>query len=190
MNITEIDTNTTNGSKPAFTVRFAEVPLEGIKGRIIRNPGYGGPKLSIYGWTWREDCGSNKKPRFKEALRDSIAAEGIRNPVVVYSTKEGDFLSFGGSRLAAAREMGLAGIPALVNDYSGRYDEYPEITPDNVRDLFTDVPEYLEFTDTGVDTHYSLERNRRHTYDPAGMTWCEGEDFIETEFKWIHDEQS
>ncbi len=185
MNITKIDTNTTNGKSLAYTVRYAEVPLEGILGRIIRNPGYGGPSLSIYGWTWRPDVSSHRKPLFQEALRDSIAEEGIRNPVVVYSTKEGDFLSFGGSRLRAARDAGLTTIPALVNDYVGRYSGCTEVTPDNVSDFFTDVPEYLEFTDTGVDTHYSLERNRREHYDPAGMDWCKGADFISTEFSWI-----
>jgi hypothetical protein len=184
VNITEIDTN--EADRPLeFTVRYANVELEGIKGRIIRNPNYGGPALSIYGWTWREDVSSHRKPLFQEALRDSIAAEGVRNPIVVYSTEEGDFASFGGSRLRAARDLELTHIPALVNDYSGRYDNCPEVTPDNVRQFFTDIPEYIEFTHTGVDTHYSLERNRRDHYDPAGMQWAEGADFIESEFSWI-----
>ena len=168
-----------------FTIRYAEVPLERIKGRIIRNPGYGGPTLSIYGWTWRPDVSTANKPLFQEALRDSITKEGIRNPIVVYSTEEGDFVGFGGSRLRAGRDAGLTTIPALVNDYSGLYSECPEVTPDNYSDFFTDVPEYIVFTDRGVDYHYSLERNRRDHYDPAGMAWCEGEDFIATEFSWI-----
>lgn len=184
MNITEIDTNEAKGDKP-FTVRYAEVPLEGIKGRIIRNPNYGGPKLSLYGWTWREDVSTHRKPMFQEALRDSIRKEGIRNPVVIYALAEGDFLSFGGSRLRAARDNELASIPALVNDYCGRYDSGVEVTPSNVETFFTDVPSYIEFTPTGVDTHYSLERNRRNTYDPAGMTWAEGQEFIAKEFSWI-----
>ena len=183
MNITDIDTN--EGGGLPFTVRYAEVPLEGILGRIIRNPGYGGPTLSIYGWTWRQDVSTHRKPKFQDALRDSIAREGIRNPVVVYATREGDFLSFGGSRLRAARDSGLTSIPALVNDYAERYAECPEVTEENVRSFFTDIPEYIEFTATGVDTHYSLERNRRDHYDAAGMEWAEDYDFIATEFSWI-----
>jgi hypothetical protein len=186
MNITEIDTGTVEGGLLPFTVRFAQVPLEGIKGRIIRNPGYGGPTLSIYGWTWRPDVSTHRKPLFQEALRDSISKEGVRNPVVIYATVEGDFLSFGGSRLRAARDCKLDSIPALVNDYCGRYQEELEVTPENVESLFTDVPEYIEFTPTGVDTHYSLERNRRDHYDAAGLEWAQGATFIKHEFGWIN----
>jgi len=125
------------------------------------------------------------KPQFREALRDSIAAEGIRNPVVIYSLAEGDFLSFGGSRVDAARDGGLDSIPALINDYCERYSEGVRVTHANVASFFTDVPEYIEFTPTGVDTHYSLERNRRDHYDAAGMKWAGDASFIKDEFSWI-----
>ena len=107
---------------------------------------------------------------------------------------EGCFLSFGGSRVTAAREVGLTVIPALVNDYVERYKEAERVTPENVRSFFTDVPEYIEFTSKGLDTHYSLERNRRDEYDPAGMEWAMIRDnkidglqltFIGEEFPWI-----
>lgn len=184
MDITKVDTNEADGSVP-FTVRYVEVPLEGIKGRIIRNPAYGGPGLSLYGWKWRQDVSTHRKPMFQDALRESIRQEGFRNPVVIYATVEGDFLSFGGSRLRAARDLELASIPALVNDYCGRYDDCPEVTTENVLGFFRDPPAYIEFTRTGVETHYSLERNRRNTYDPAGMVWAEGQEFIAKEFGWI-----
>lgn len=169
----------------SFEVRYAQVPVEGIKGRIIRNPNYGGPTLSIYGWTWRPDISTHRKPMFQEALLESIRREGVRNPVVIYATVEGDFLSFGGSRLRAVREAGLESIPALVNDYVERYAECPLVTSETVESFFTDIPEYIEFTPTGVETHYSLERNRRNTYDPAGMAWAAGQEFIKHEFSWI-----
>jgi len=169
-----------------FVVRYAKIPLDSIKGRIIRNPDYGGPSLSIYGWTWRPEVSTASKPMFREALRDSISAEGIRNPVVIYSIAEGNYLSFGGSRVRAAREAGLDSIPALINDYCERYQEELEVTTENVFSLFTDVPEYIEFTATGIDTHYSLERNRRDYYDPAGMMWAGDADFIGKEFSWIN----
>lgn len=186
MDITRVDTNETKGERHQFDVRYAEVPLSGILGRIIRNPGYGGPTLSIYGWTWRPDISTHRKPRFQQSLRDSIHREGFRNPVVIYATREGDFLSFGGSRLRAARDLEMETIPALVNDYAGRYTSCPLVTPENVHSFFKDVPEYIAFTETGVDTHYSLERNRRDHYDPAGMRWAEGEEFIDEEFPWIN----
>ena len=168
-----------------FNIVYVEVPLNEIKGRIIRNPNYGGPTLSIYGWTWRPEVSTANKPLFRDALRDSIAREGVRNPVVLYSTVEGCFLSFGGSRVTAAREVGLTVIPALVNDYVERYKEAERVTPENVRSFFTDVPEYIEFTSKGLDTHYSLERNRRDEYDPAGMKWAKDAEFISKEFSWI-----
>ncbi len=170
-----------------FDVRYAQVPVEGIKGRIIRNPNYGGPTVSIHGWHWVQDVSTHRKPQFQEALRESIEREGMRNPVIVYATSEGDFIGFGGSRLRAARDLGLEELPAIINDYVGRYAEAESVTPENWHLFFTDVPEYLEFTPTGVDTHYSLERNRRNHYDPQGMAWAKDADFIATEFEWIND---
>jgi len=171
--------------KSTFVIVYVEVSLDEIKGRIIRNPNYGGPRLSIYGWTWRPEVTTATKPLFREALRDSIAEEGVRNPVVLYSTVEGVFLSFGGSRVDAARAAGLTSIPALVNDYTERFTNGIPVTPDNVESFFTDIPEYIEFTSTGIDTHYSIERNRRHHVDPAGMTWAEDAEWIAKEFPWM-----
>jgi hypothetical protein len=185
MNIGEIEKDANKTAGEPHSVRYAQVPLSSIRGRIIRNPAYGGPKVSIYGWCWTPQLSAARKPMFKAALRESIKREGIRNPVVLYATEEGDFLSFGGSRVHAARDCELAWIPALVNDYCGRYDDKPEVTPENYEQFFTDVPEYVEFTETGIETHYSLERNRRDQYDPAGMNWAEGESFIAVEFPWI-----
>lgn len=188
MNVTEIEKGAPNLEPLPFTIRYAEVPISGIKGRIIRNPNYGGPTVSIYGWHWHSVISQHRKPKFQEALRDSIAAEGVRNPIVVYATDEGDFVSFGGSRVYAARDVGLRTIPALVNDYCGRYDEGVEVTEYNVRDFFTDVPRYLEFTATGVDTHYHMERNRRGHIDEAGYAWMpEGAEWIDEEFPWLKD---
>ena len=168
-----------------FVIVYVEVSLDEIKGRIIRNPAYGGPRLSIYGWTWRPEVTTATKPLFREALRDSIAAEGVRNPIVLYSTMEGCFVSFGGSRVEAARAAGLTSVPALVNDYTERFTNGLPVTPENVESFFTDVPEYIEFTSTGIDTHYSIERNRRDRYDPAGFEWAGDAAFIAEEFPWI-----
>lgn len=168
-----------------FTVRYASVPLSEIKGRLIRNPGYGSPHVSIHGWCWRPAISSHRKPLFQEALRDSIREEGLRNPVIIYALEEGCFLSFGGSRLRAAIDLGLETIPAIVNDYADRFPDAPEVTIENFSTFFTDVPDYFEITDKGADTHYSLERNRRHTHDAKGMAWAGDAEFIRQEFSWI-----
>ena len=185
MNVTDIDTGAIEGEPRPFIVRHAQVPVKGIRGRVIRNPNYGGPGVSIHGWVWRPEISQHRKPMFRAALEKSIKSAGMRNPIIIYSLEEGDFLSFGGSRLAAAIVIKMKTVPAIVNDYCGRYEDSPEVTLDNYKEFFTDIPEYFEITDMGADTHYSLERNRRDTYDPAGMRWAEGEDFVATEFSWI-----
>ncbi len=165
-------------------IRYAQVPVAGILGKLIRNPGYGGKDVGLNGWCYIP-VPAPTKPLFMEALCESIAREGVRNPVIVYATSVGDFISFGGSRFSAARSLGLTELPALVNDYVGRYADGEAVSPENIESYFTDVPELLEFTDAGIDTHYSLERNRRDHYDPKGMEWADGADFIAIEFDWI-----
>jgi len=166
-------------------VRYAQVPVDGIVGKLIRNPEYNNNKVELNGWCWTPIISTHDKPLFQEALRESIRTTGVRNPIVVYALAEGDFLSFGGSRLRAVRYLGLERVPALVNDYVGRYSDSVAVTEENWEEFFIDVPEYLEFTPDGIDTHYSIERNRRDHYDPEGMKWAEGADFITEEFDWI-----
>ena len=186
MNIGKIEDDGKKVSKPLpFTVRYAEVELAEIKGRIIRNPAYSNDKVSIYGWCWTPELSQARKPQFRAAMAESLRSEGYRNPVILFSCSEGLFLSFGGSRVSVGLSAGLARIPAIINDYNGAFGDAPEVTDDNWDSFFTDVPEYHEFTDTGFETHYSLERNRRDHYDPAGMAWADGEEFIKHEFPWI-----
>jgi len=169
-------------------VRYAQVPVDGIVGKLIRNPGYNSNKVGLNGWCWTPIISTHDKPMFQEALCESIRTTGVRNPIVIYALAEGDFLSFGGSRLRAIRHLGLERAPALVNDHVGRYSEALAVNEENWQEFFLDVPEYLEFTPDGVDTHYSIERNRRNHYDPAGMEWAGDAEFIATEFPWIGEE--
>lgn len=169
-----------------FDIVFAQVAVESLKGHIIRNPNYGGNKAGIHGWCWRPELSSARKPEFMKALSESIREEGFRNPIVVYATSEGNFVSFGGSRALCARRLGLRTIPALVNDYCGRYESCPEVTPKNAHTFFKDVPQYIEFTPEGIDTHYSMERNRRNSSDPAGYAWMPKDAaWVANEFPWL-----
>jgi uncharacterized ParB-like nuclease family protein len=164
-------------------VRYGWVKIDGIKGKLIRNPAYPGPKVGLNGWVSTDRIGTKDKPEFQLALTESIAKEGVRNPIIVYALESGDYLGFGGSRLNAARDAGLERIPALINDHCNRYRYLREITPENWQDVFTDIPRYFEFTEDGVDYHYSLEKNRRMHFDPAGIVWRKGEPL--SEFSWI-----
>ena len=170
-----------------FKVVHAEVPLDEIKGRLIRNPGYNNQHVSLNGWCWIPDGSDpHRKPQFQEALRASIRDEGFRNPIVVYALEEGIFLSFGGSRLRAARDLDTGHIPAIVNDYVGRFPEAEEVNATNYERFFVDVPKYVSFDgDGGFDYHYNLERKRRDNYDEAGMRWAGDSVFIANEFPWI-----
>ena len=72
-------------------------------------------------------------------------------------------------------------------DYVGDV-EGERVTIDNWQTFFRDVPVYFQFTDVGIDTHYSLERNRRAYFDPAGVEWtetAEGKEFLKEEFPWL-----
>lgn len=168
------------------TPRYVTLDSAKIKDRVIRNPNYGGPRLSYQGWCSQPVTPATRKVKFFEALRESIKREGFRNPIIVWNFREGLHVQFGVSRLRVAQEEGLF-IKAIVNDTQDEYDECPLVTPENYETCFTDVPERVRFNNDGsFDYHYSLERNRRDTFDPAGMAWADPDaDFITKEFSWI-----
>ncbi len=170
-----------------FDVRFAVIDPSDIRGRLIRNPNYGGPAAGINGWTWRPELSKHGKEGFQAALTDSIAQTGVRNPVLVWSLSEGLFLSFGGSRVRSCLHLGKKEIPAIVNDYTGDFAHGELVTPENVDSFFTDVPRDMEFGEFGFDYHYNLERARRHNYDESGLAWL-GDDepnWLYKEFPWL-----
>jgi len=170
-----------------YSVRFAPVECSSIKGRLIRNPGYGGPSLALNGWTWRPEISKHGKEGFQGALEESIRDEGVRNPILVWSLPEGIFLTFGGSRVRACVSIGIPTIPAIINDYTGDFADHPEVTKDNLDNFFIDVPRDTEFNEDGFDYHYNLERARRHNYDESGLTWLDGDNpnWLEKEFPWL-----
>lgn len=171
----------------AFDVRYAHIHPKSLKGRLIRNPNYGGPSVGPFGWTWREELSKHGKEGFQTALRESVRTSGILNPILVWAFPEGRFLTFGGSRVRAALEEGLTEVPAIINDYTGEFAQCPLVTPENVADFFTDPPRDTTFGDRGFDYHYNLERARRQNHDPAGFAWLgeERPDWIDREFPWL-----
>ena len=172
-----------------FDVRFSFIPPDRIRGRLIRNPNYGGPSVGIKGWTWRPEVSKNHgaKPSFHKALQVSIHNEGVRNPVLVWNLSEGLFLTFGGSRVSAAIACGLETIPAIINDYTGEFSAAQLVSEDNYQEYFADVPRTFEFGPDGADYHYHLERARRHEHDDAGLAWLDGQNpaWLNKEFPWL-----
>ena len=170
----------------AFEVRYCpDVDPQVVVDKIVFNPNYGGRGCSVPGTCVVRHTERAMKPKFFAALEKNVKRDGFRNPILLYNTPEGILLAFGGSRLRVARKLDKP-IPAIVVDYTCHdYALWEEVTPDNWQKFFKDVPLHFEFTDVGVETHYSLERNRRHTYDPKGMEWAEGEEFIAEEFSWL-----
>lgn len=174
-----------------FKIRLAYVNPHDVRDRIIFNPNYGGRPCTVPGTCIIPIRERKIKPKFFVALKESMELEGFRNPIVLYNTKEGLLLSFGGSRLRVAKELDMPAM-AIVVDYNNQYNCLPLVTPDNYKKVFTDVPEFFEFTDVGIETHYSLERNRRNHYDPKGMEWTEeleDIDFLDEEFPWLSPEK-
>lgn len=171
----------------AFDVRYGYISIADIRGRLIRNPNYGGPSLSLNGWTWRPELSKAAKPEFHAALAESIQEEGIRNPILAFVLPEGIFLTFGGSRVRAAEKAGLKEIPAIINDYTATYKDYPEVTEENFKEFFLDPPKSYRFGQHGFDYHYNLERARRQNHDPSGFAWLGDEEpeWINKEFPWL-----
>jgi len=171
-----------------FDVRYMMVDPHQVTHRLIRNPNYGGKGCEVPGACVIPVIERAIKPKFFKELRRNVATDGFRNPIVLYRVTDfGLLLGFGGSRLRVAKQLDTF-VPAIIVDYVGDYADCEEVTRDNWPTFFRDIPVYFEFTDTGVDTHYSLERNRREFYDPAGMEWAkdaEDNEFLKEEFPWL-----
>ena len=158
-----------------MNVRYAIVPILDIKGFIRRNPqAVEGYEAGPFGWRVRVNMNKKNKPVFRTALLRSIQTEGIRNPLLGWCFKEGLFLGFGAGRLKAAKEAGLLTVPMIVNDFTGDYDTAEQITPENFKDYFTDVPLTYEFGLTGFTYHYNLTPSTRVVHDPGGTAWYNG----------------
>jgi len=169
-----------------FAVEYAELPARDIKRRVVRNPNYGGPTVGIHGWRSVELTPPRYKKGFFEAMTESVKREGFRNPVIVYLINGELYLSFGASRVRVGQQLDID-VPCIVVNYDGK-PVGPRLRRDNWQTFFTDVPVYFKFTEYGVDTHYSLERNRRKTYDPKGMEWTTAApdtEFLDKEFPWL-----
>lgn len=170
-----------------FDVRCGYIHVGDVRGRLIRNPNYGGPRVGLNGWCWREAISNHTKPGFQAALEESIRQEGVRNPILVWSLPEGIFLTFGGSRLRACQEVGRTWCPAIINDYTGDYEDEQLVTEENWHKFFKDPPREFIFGEYGADYHYNLERARREHHDPAGFAWVdEDTDWMRQEFPWVY----
>jgi hypothetical protein len=159
-----------------------------VQHRIIFNPNYGGKPCEVPGSCLVPMPKNRIKPLTRAAIKDSIAATGVRNPILVYRVQEhGLVLSFGGGRLYACQELDEP-CPAIVVDYVGDYSHYPEVTPSNYGEFFTDIPAIFEFFDDGISTHYGLERGRDEWFDPAGVEWTkelDDDSFLVEESPWL-----
>lgn len=137
-----------------YSLRLVEIPLENLERKLVRNPAYSVQKASLNDWCWypiEANWRRELQPLY-DRLADSIAQEGFRNPVLVWSLYEADYLSIGCSRLKAAHMLGLRHITALVNDFTGAYYNWTEIpkTLDDVRACFKDQPSHLCISNEGL----------------------------------------
>jgi hypothetical protein len=173
-----------------MTPRYVQVEITDLQGFIRRNPNaVEGYKAGPFNWSVRTGMDKKNKPVFRKALRDSIASEGVRNPLLGWCFIEGLFIGFGAGRLKAATEAGLDTVPMIVNDFTGEYEHGEEVTEDNFASFFTDVPLTYEFDKTGFSYHYNLTPSTRTLHDPGGCAWYKGEvsDFYD-EFPYLRGE--
>lgn len=170
-----------------FSVKYAVIDSSRIRLRLVRNPAYNNRHVAFNNWCYIDfDPNHVRKPMFFEALKESVAREGFRNPIVVYAFPEGIMLSFGGSRLRTAHELNMP-IPCIVVDFTGEFDACPAVNQESYKSYFADPPTHFVIDENGVDCHYSLERNRRQQFDAAGLAWVDldNSEFIDKEFSWI-----
>lgn len=124
-------------------------------------------------------------------LEKSIRTEGIRNPIVVTCGRpkkrllkhlppemldlpESELLllegTTGGSRLHVAQSLNLT-IPCIVNDWTGRFADEPEITSEEqARTYYKDQPSGIEIVDgCGLTEEFDNQRTSYH----LGEEWNE-----------------
>ena len=184
------------GNKPlnaTWSCRYVqEVPTDRIIGKLVQNVNWPGPKTSLNGWPWMrwEERSDTYKPKFMSALRESIQREGFRNPILLIALPEGIFTLFGVSRFLVAKELGIP-VKALISDHTNEFYRHKLVTMDNYKQFFKDPPIYFEFLDYAAYYHYSMERSRRaDSHDPAGVKWCENEEWLIEEFPWIKEKDN
>lgn len=126
-----------------YTLRYARVPLDDIsEWRLSGNPNYGPKKIGRYS-AYQGIKTFKNKPAFFASLRDSVEAEGVRNPIVLVSDK-GLHCRYGASRLWASRQLHKSSIPAIIADFDGQFDRGVELkTEQQVRAVFVDEPEHI-----------------------------------------------
>lgn len=168
-------------------VRYAaNMPSHMVTRKLVRNPNYDGrPTGHPKGWVSVPLDPRPPKPMMREALKESVAREGFRNPIICVALGYDTYLQFGASRLRVAQQLGIP-VPAIINDYTCLFEDFPSVGPQNWDKFYTDVPRSVVFNDDGFDQHYFLERKRREHYDPAGMAWADLDaDFVKEEFSWL-----
>jgi hypothetical protein len=157
-------------------IRYARVPIDSIVGFARRNSqAVEGYEIGPFKWRARINMNKQNKPVFRKALRESIAKEGMRNPLLGWHFKEGLFIGFGAGRLKAATEAGLTEVPMIINDFVGEWEDAEEVTKENWTKFFTDIPLTYEFDKTGFTYHYNLTPSTRTIHDPGGTAWYDGD---------------
>ncbi len=175
---------------------YGRIDPNEVAHKLVRNPAYPGIGTGFAGCVGVPLVPAPNKRGFHAALERSIRDEGIRNPPLLYLDGERFYVGFGGSRVLAAQRAGAERIPALVNVAGntgpatrGRIEQRSLIRRNRSPvKFFQDPPEWWEWTELGLDYHYSIEKNRRDTFDPAGLAWTEGledQKFLDKEFSWL-----
>jgi hypothetical protein len=126
-----------------YTLWYARVPLQDISEyRLSGNPGVSATRIGRYA-AYTGYPTLKRQAAFYARLKESIAAEGIRNPIVLVSEK-GLHTRYGASRMWAARELKLDDVPAIVVDFDGKFQRGIELkTEPQIRAVFSEEPEHI-----------------------------------------------
>jgi hypothetical protein len=126
------DTNPIPEIQPPYPYTLRLVPIHAgeCKGRLVQNPNYGRELepmtgYSIAGWQPVPSTVRQLEPFFS-ALRASIEEEGVKSPVCAWNLESGLYMKTGMSRMLISGNLNIP-CPTIVSDWTGKYDDYPEI---------------------------------------------------------------
>ena len=92
------------------------------------------------------------KPEFRKALKDSIASEGLRNPILIFEIDGKLFVRYGVSRCLTVRELQEEGrgdgtLPAIISGPTPGVGA--TVSPANFLDYFVDPPLHVVWQPDG-----------------------------------------
>ena len=140
-------------SRRSYTIRFGILKPQDFSdwALVWRHPGYSRPPAPTpnngeHGAKplRREHKQYQNMTAFYDSLKESVAREGIRNPVFALCYEDGLYVRYGCSRVMTAKQLGVE-IPVVIADYTDNWEHLMELKSENhIRSKYKDQPALIE----------------------------------------------